>query len=259
MIQYCMKSGPEMNYTDNDNSSNRHTPGILYIVSTPIGNLKDITHRAEEILRTVDLIVAEDTRHTRILLNTYNISTQMISYHEHNAQRVLPQVMEHLQNGLHIAQVSDAGTPGISDPGYRLIQAAIAERVEVVPIPGASAVLSAIVPSGLPLDRFVFEGFLPRKKGRKTRMDLLATESRTMVFYESPHRLVKTLIEFSEVFGNDRKAVVCRELTKKFEEFKRGTMQELVNHYTAANPKGEIVIIVEGIGKKAAKKRVDFQ
>jgi len=225
----------------------------LYIVSTPIGNLADITIRALHVLSNVDYIAAEDTRHTRVLLNRYGIEAQLRSYHEHNAAKVFPQLLEELRRGSAIALVSDAGTPGVSDPGYRLIHEAIDEGFKVIPISGASALLAAIVPSGLPLDRFVFEGFLPKKKGRSTKLNQLVEETRTMVFYESPKRLSKTLKEFCEIFGLERQCVVCRELTKNYEEFVRGTLEELNEKYKEENAKGEIVIVLEG--KRSQKKR----
>ena len=225
-------------------------PGTLYVIATPIGNLADITLRALYFLAHVDLIAAEDTRHTRLLLERHGIHTPMRAYHEHNAQQVLPSLLDHLANGSTLGLVSDAGTPGVSDPGYRLIHAAIEQGYPVIPLPGASAALAALVPSGLPMDRFTFEGFLPKKKGRKTRLDELADETRTMIFYESPQRVGKTLQELAQVFGGERIAVMARELTKSYEEFVRGTLGELSEKYRDTTVKGEIALVVEGRGKR---------
>lgn len=184
-------------------------PG-LYVIATPIGNLSDISFRALQILDEVDLIAAEDTRHTGVLLSRFGVRSKVISYHEHNARRVLPVIMERLQDGLSVALVSDAGTPAISDPGYRVIRAAIESDIRVIPVPGASSILAALVASGLPTDRFTFEGFLPRKKGRRTRLSELAVENRTMLFFESPHRIVRTLDDLKSYFGSERPVAVCR-------------------------------------------------
>ncbi|MDP8205938.1 MAG: 16S rRNA (cytidine(1402)-2'-O)-methyltransferase [Candidatus Electryonea clarkiae] len=227
------------------------TPGALYIVSTPIGNLADITYRAVYILNEVDLIAAEDTRHTRILLDHYGISTAFKPYHEHNAYKMIPVLLDRLESGEAIALVSDAGTPTLSDPGYRLVHTAINKGIKIIPVPGASALLAALAASGLPTDRVCYEGFLPRKKGRKTRLEQLADEPRTFVIFESPHRIVKTLSNLSDAIGGERRAVVCREMTKKFEEFARGTLDELIDKFTVNNPKGEITLVVEGTGKRS--------
>lgn len=229
-------------------------PGTLYVIATPIGNLADITLRALYMLAHVDLVAAEDTRHTRLLLERHGIRTAMRSYHEHNAQQVLPALIDHLKGDSTLALVSDAGTPGVSDPGYRLIHEAIAEGIKVVPLPGASALLGAIVPSGLPMDRFTFEGFLPKKKGRQTRLEELKDEPRTMVFYESPQRLGKTLKDLEVAFGRDRQVTVAREITKAFEEFVRGSLGDLADRYETASVKGEIAIVVEGRGKRIKRK-----
>ena len=220
--------------------------GKLYIVPTPIGNLKDITYRAIEVLKTVDLILAEDTRTSGKLLKHFEIATQMQSHHMHNEHKTVNQIIEKLKSGLNIAVISDAGTPAISDPGFLLTRAAVEHHIEVDCLPGATAFVPALVNSGLPNDKFVFEGFLPVKKGRQTRLLLLAEETRTMIFYESPHKLIKTLSHFCNYFGEDRQVSVSRELTKMYEETVRGTALEVLNHYTNKPPKGEIVIVVAG-------------
>jgi len=219
--------------------------GVLYIVSTPIGNLEDITRRAVTILSGVDLIAAEDTRTTRILLNHLGIEKPLISYFVQNEVRRIPELIQRLQQGSAVALVTDAGTPGISDPAYALIRAALQNEIRVIPVPGASALLAALVASGLPTDRFVFEGFLPHKKGRKTRIGQLKHETRTIVLYESPHRIERTLRELTAELGA-RTAVLARELTKKFEEVRRGTLVQLLDSVQTNPPKGEIVLVVEG-------------
>jgi 16S rRNA (cytidine1402-2'-O)-methyltransferase len=218
----------------------------LYIVPTPIGNLKDITLRAVEVLNDVDLILAEDTRTSGKLLKHYEIITPLQSHHMHNEHKKVEGLINRLKNGTTIALISDAGTPAISDPGFLLTRACIENDIEVECLPGATAFVPALVNSGLPNDRFVFEGFLPVKKGRQTRLKLLAEETRTLVFYESPHKLIKTLTNFCEYFGEDRLVSVSRELTKLYEETIRGTSKEVLEHYTNKPPKGEIVIVVEG-------------
>lgn len=220
--------------------------GKLYIIPTPIGNLEDITLRARRILGEVDLILAEDTRKTGQLLKHFGIENKMISHHLHNEHKSLISIVEKLENGLVIGLVSDAGTPSISDPGFLLVRECIKNRVEVETLPGAVAFIPALVNSGLPNEKFCFEGFLPQKKGRQKRLLQLQEETRTMVFYESPYRLLKALEQFVEVFGGERKASVSRELTKMYEETVRGTLSELVDHFKEKNIKGEIVIIVEG-------------
>lgn len=218
----------------------------LYIVPTPIGNLKDITLRAIEVLGEVDLILAEDTRTSGKLLKHYEIGTPMQSHHMHNEHKTVDRLVDRLTNGESIALISDAGTPAISDPGFLLVRAAVAAGVEVDCLPGATALIPALVNSGLPNDKFVFEGFLPVKKGRKTRLEVLSQETRTMVFYESPHKLIKTLTHFAEHFGGDRLASVSRELTKLHEETLRGTLSDLIAHFEAKPPKGELVVVVAG-------------
>jgi 16S rRNA (cytidine1402-2'-O)-methyltransferase len=221
------------------------SPGTLYLVATPIGNLDDITHRAIKILSAVELIAAEDTRKTKILLDHYSISKPMLSYFSYNERQRTPQLIEKLLQGASIALVSDAGTPGISDPAYHLVRAALDAGLPIVPIPGPSAFISALIVSGLPTDRFVFEGFLPVKKGRKTKLGVLSTESRTIILYESPHRILKTLGEIQESFG-DRQVVVARELTKKFEEVVRGKLSMVLPQLSGKPTRGEYVVIVEG-------------
>jgi len=217
--------------------------GALYVVSTPIGNLGDLTHRAEYILSKVSIIAAEDTRTSGVLLRQYGIKNPLRSYHSYNIAKETPKLVEFLLQGKSIALISDAGTPGISDPGYHLVQACIENQIRVIPIPGASALLASLVVSGLPINRFVFEGFLPVKKGRKTRLEFLSREERTIIFYESPHRLHKTINDLLKYFGN-RSCVMARELTKKFEEIFRGSLIELQNHVDSRKVKGEIVLLI---------------
>ncbi|WP_028888268.1 16S rRNA (cytidine(1402)-2'-O)-methyltransferase [Tenacibaculum ovolyticum] len=218
----------------------------LYLVPTPIGNLEDITLRALRILKEVDFILAEDTRTSGKLLKHFEISTQMYSHHMHNEHKSVEGVLNRLKNGETCALISDAGTPAISDPGFLLTRACVQQNIDVECLPGATAFVPALVNSGLPNDKFVFEGFLPVKKGRQTRLIFLAEETRTMIFYESPHKLLKTLTHFGEYFGADRQISVSRELTKLFEETKRGTVIEVLSYYTEKPAKGEIVIIVDG-------------
>lgn len=218
---------------------------MLYIVSTPIGNLEDITLRALRTLKEVDLIAAEDTRHSHILLQKYEIKTPVTSFHSYSTDAKLESIVRELKDGKEVALISDAGTPGISDPAYSLIRRAIDENIKIVPIPGASALLTAIVTSGLPMDKFVYLGFLPLKKGRQTLLKSLQTEERTLVIYESPHRLLKTLEHLKEYLG-DREIAVCRELTKIFEETLRMKISDAIKHFTQKKPKGEFVLIVKG-------------
>jgi len=220
--------------------------GGLYIVPTPIGNLKDITLRALATLKEVELILAEDTRTTSNLLNHYQIIKPLSPYHQHNEHKVLQHLIDQLSQGKKMALVTDAGTPGISDPAFLLVRECIKAGVKVECLPGATAFVPALVNSGIPSNRFVFEGFLPLKKGRQTLLKTLAVEDRTMIFYESPVRLVKTLREFIQYFGAERLCCVSRELTKFFEENKRGTLQQVCDHFNEKNPKGEIVIVVAG-------------
>jgi 16S rRNA (cytidine1402-2'-O)-methyltransferase len=218
----------------------------LYLVPTPIGNLKDITLRALEVLGDVDLILAEDTRTTGRLLRHYDISTKQKSYHIHNEHQQVKTLVDRLLDGECFALVTDAGTPGISDPGFLLVRAAREAGLEIECLPGATAFVPALIKSGLPADRFIFEGFLPNKKGRQTRMQNLVNEERTVILYESPHRLNKTLGQIVEFFGNDRMISVSRELTKIFEETKTGTAQEVYDYFTSKEIKGEIVIVIQG-------------
>lgn len=221
-------------------------PGGLYIVPSPIGNLADITFRAIEILRSVDLILAEDTRTSSVLLNHYQIQNPISPYHQHNEHKILSHLTEQLAAGKTMALITDAGTPGISDPAFLLVRECIKNNIPVECLPGATAFVPALVNSGLPTNSFCFEGFLPLKKGRQTMLKKLAAEERTMVFYESPMRLVKTLNDFIQYFGAERQCCVSRELTKKFEENARGTLQEVYDHFNTKTVKGEIVIVVEG-------------
>lgn len=233
--------------------SNIHTPNSpfrelagLYIIPTPIGNLADFTFRAVEVLKQVDLILAEDTRTSSVLLNHYQIQKPISPYHQHNEHKIVTHLTEQMQAGKTIALLTDAGTPGISDPAFLLVRACVKHNVKVECLPGATAFVPALINSGLPINSFCFEGFLPLKKGRQTMMKKLSTEERTMVFYESPMRLVKTLNEFINNFGADRNCSVSRELTKKFEENKRGTLQEVHDYFNEKTVKGEIVLVVEG-------------
>lgn len=218
----------------------------LYVVPTPVGNLEDMTFRAIRVLKEADLILAEDTRTSGFLLKHFEIDTPMHSHHKFNEHKTVDNIVQRLKNGQKIALISDAGTPAISDPGFLVVRQCVENGIEVECLPGATAFVPALVASGLPNDRFCFEGFLPQKKGRQTKINLLATETRTMIFYESPFRLVKTLTQLSEVFGVERKASVSREISKLFEETKRGTLAELIQYYTLHTPKGEIVVVVAG-------------
>ena len=220
----------------------------LFIVSTPIGNLRDITLRAIDVLSKVDLIAAEDTRRTRILLHHYQINVPTTSYFDHNKARKIPVLIDKLKGGAKIALVSDAGTPGISDPAYRLVSACVQNDIPIDVIPGPTAFVPALIFSSLPTDRFVFEGFLPRKKGRKKRIEALRDDPRTLIFYESPHRISRTLNDLAESFG-DRRAVLVREMTKKFQEVYRGSLGELESRFSKTRPKGELVLVLEGKGK----------
>ena len=226
--------------------------GTLYLVSTPIGNLEDITLRALRVLGEVDLIAAEDTRRTGQLLKHFGLRTRQESYHDHNKEQKAKALLRQLLQGESVAVVSDAGTPGISDPAYRLVGEAVRASIPVVPIPGATAAIAALCSSGLPTDRFVFEGFLPPKKGRKKRLENLADETRTIVLYESPHRLLRTLSDLRETLG-DRPVAVCRELTKKFEEILRGSISEVIDAFSPRKIQGEFVLIVQGRTKKNGK------
>lgn len=220
--------------------------GRLYVVPTPVGNLEDMTFRAIRILKEADQVLAEDTRTSGILLKHFEIKNAMQSYHKFNEHKTVEGIINRLKAGETIALVSDAGTPGISDPGFLVVRECVKNDIEVQCLPGATAFVPALVASGLPDERFCFEGFLPQKKGRMTRLNALTEETRTMIFYESPYRLVKTLTQFAELFGPERKVSVCREISKIHEESVRGTLQEVVTHFTANEPRGEIVIVLAG-------------
>jgi len=220
--------------------------GILYVVPTPVGNMEDMTFRAIRILKEADLILAEDTRTSGILLKHYEIKNAMQSHHKFNEHKTVEGIVNRIKAGETVALISDAGTPGISDPGFLVVRECVKNGIEVQCLPGATAFVPALVSSGLPDERFCFEGFLPQKKGRMTRLNALVEEPRTMIFYESPYRLLKTLTQFQEIFGADRQVSVCREISKVHEESVRGTLQEVVAHFTATEPRGEIVIILAG-------------
>lgn len=222
----------------------------LYVVPTPIGNLKDMTFRAVEVLKEVDFILAEDTRTSGVLLKHYEIQTPMRSYHMHNEHKMANSLAQRIKHGETMALISDAGTPAISDPGFLLVRACIEAEIEVDCLPGATAFVPAIVNSGFPNDRFIFEGFLPAKKGRQSKFKSLSDETRTIIFYESPYRLVKTLAQITEYFGASREVSVSREISKLHEETIRGTAKEVLEHYTSKPPKGEIVIVVKGKGRE---------
>ena len=233
-------------------------PGTLYLVATPIGNLSDITHRALQVLRDVYLIACEDTRHTQKLLNHYGINTKTISYHEHNEQQRAAQLIDQLKQGSNIAVVSDAGTPAISDPGFRLVRAAIENDVPVVPVPGPSALISALIAGGLPTDEFFFGGFLPaRSNARRARLAKLQSVPGTLIFYEAPHRLAATLKDAYEILG-ERDAVVARELTKIHEEIRRGRLSQLSTYYVGEEPRGEIVVLIDRNIISAAKPQLNI-
>jgi 16S rRNA (cytidine1402-2'-O)-methyltransferase len=232
-------------------SGQERLPPALYIVSTPIGNLKDVTFRALDVLRAADIVAAEDTRRTRILLAHYGASRRLLSYRDRNKEVRAPKLVQTILAGSSVALVSDGGTPGISDPGYYLIRMAVQRGIDIVPIPGPTAAIAALVASGLPCDRFAFEGFLPSRPGRKRRrLEELRTEPRTLVIYEAPHRLKSTLVLMAQILG-DRSAAVARELTKVFEEIRRGSLSELAAYYQTEPARGEIVIILEGARQQA--------
>ena len=232
-------------------------PGTLFIVPTPVGNLSDMTFRAVEVLKSADLILAEDTRTSSVLLQHYGIKGKLVSHHKYNEHQTVEMIKERILGGLNVALVSDAGTPGISDPGFLLARACAAEGIEVQTLPGATACIPAIVSSGLPCDRFCFEGFLPQKKGRQSLLESLKTEPRTMIFYESPYRLLRTLEQFAEVFGAERECSVAREISKLHETHHRGTLQELVNYFNENEAKGEIVIVLAGAPQQKRQEHVN--
>lgn len=229
--------------------------GILYIVPTPVGNMEDMTQRAIRVLKEADLILAEDTRTTGLLLKHFDIHNHLLSHHKYNEHAATANVIERLKGGQTIALVSDAGTPGVSDPGFFLAREAARKGITVQCLPGATACIPALVSSGLPCDRFCFEGFLPQKKGRQTHLESLKDETRTMVFYESPYRTLKTLKQFAEVFGGDRQVSVAREISKIHEQHVRGTLDEVIAHFEEVEPKGEIVIVLAGKEKVKPEKR----
>ncbi|MBB4035111.1 16S rRNA (cytidine1402-2'-O)-methyltransferase [Dysgonomonas hofstadii] len=220
--------------------------GKLFVVPTPVGNLEDMTFRAVRVLKEVGLILAEDTRTTGILLKHFDIQNKMQSYHKFNEHKAVSHIVERLDGGEDIALVSDAGTPGISDPGFLVVRECVRAGIKVECLPGATAFVPALVSSGIPSDKFCFEGFLPPKKGRMTRLKILSEEPRTIVFYESPHRVVKTLTQLAEYMGEDRYAATCREISKVYEDTRRGTLKELISHFSVNEPKGEFVIVVSG-------------
>lgn len=220
--------------------------GRLYVVPTPVGNMEDMTFRAIRVLKEADLILAEDTRTSGILLKHYEIKNAMQSHHKFNEHQTVDGIVNRLKAGQTVALISDAGTPGISDPGFLIVRECVRNGIEVQCLPGATAFVPALVASGLPDERFCFEGFLPQKKGRMTRLNALAEETRTMIFYESPYRLLKTLTQFMEVFGAERQVSVCREISKVHEESVRGSLQEVVTHFAEVEPRGEIVIVLAG-------------
>jgi len=234
-------------------------PGILYIVPTPVGNLNDMTFRAVQVLKDADLILAEDTRTSSVLLHHYDIHGKLQSHHKFNEHQTAEMIKERILGGLNVALISDAGTPGISDPGFLLARTCAAEGIEVQTLPGATACIPAIVSSGLPCDRFCFEGFLPVKKGRQTLLRTLAEEPRTMIFYESPYRLVKTLNQFIEHFGPERECSVAREISKIHEEHRRGTLAEVSAWYKEHEPKGEIVIVVAGAPPEKKRRKAEAE
>jgi len=229
----------------------------LYIVPTPVGNMEDMTLRAIRVLKEVDLVLAEDTRTSGILLKHFDIKNQLMSHHKFNEHGTSAAVIDRLLSGQNVALISDAGTPGISDPGFFLVREAVRAGIEVVTLPGATALIPALVSSGLPCDRFTFEGFLPQKKGRQSRIEALREETRTMVFYESPYRVLKTLQQLAEVFGADRQTSACREISKIHEESVRGSLQELIEHFTATEPRGEFVLVVAGRQQEEKKLKTE--
>ena len=229
--------------------------GQLYLVPTPVGNLEDITLRALRVLKEADVILAEDTRTSGILLKHFEVQNKLMAHHKFNEHATAAQLASRMAAGEVMALISDAGTPAISDPGFLLVRACVEKNVKVECLPGATAFVPALVCSGLPCERFTFEGFLPQKKGRQTRLQALAEEQRTMIFYESPHRLVKALRQFAEVFGNDRRAAASREISKLHEEHVRGTLSELIAHFETQEPRGEFVVVIEGKAPVKEKKK----
>lgn len=231
----------------------------LYIVPTPIGNLDDITLRAIKILESVDTILCEDTRTSSVLLNHLNIKKPLWSYHKFNEHQTTAKIVEHIEGGMDVALISDAGTPGISDPGFLLVRSCVESSVEVETLPGATAFVPALINSGFPCDKFCFEGFLPQKKGKKTMLENLAKESRTIIFYESPHRIVKTLAMISTIFTHNPQISISREISKKFEQTKRATALELLEWFETHQPKGEFVVVIEGNKRTKKEKEEDYE
>ena len=231
--------------------------GILYIVPTPVGNLEDMTFRAIKVLKEADLILAEDTRTSSVLLKHYDIKGRLESHHKFNEHKTSSMIKERILAGLNVALISDAGTPGISDPGFLVVRECVRAGVEVQCLPGATAFVPALVSSSLPCERFCFEGFLPQKKGRQTRLQMLQTEERTMIFYESPYRVVKTLSQFAEYYGADRQVAVCREISKIYEECVRGSLDEVIAHFQSHEPRGEFVILLAGCHNKVKNDKVE--
>lgn len=228
----------------------------LFVVPTPVGNLEDMTFRAISVLKQVDLILAEDTRTSSVLMQHYDIHVPMQSHHKFNEHETSAQMAEKIAGGLNVALVSDAGTPGISDPGFMLVRECVKRGIEVECLPGPTAFVPALVQSGLPTEKFCFEGFLPQKKGRETRLREIAGETRTMIIYESPYRLLKTLQQLAQVMGEERPAAVCREISKRFAETQRGTLAELIGHFAEVEPKGEIVLVVSGASEGSKEKKI---
>ena len=228
----------------------------LFVVPTPVGNLEDMTFRAISVLKQADLILAEDTRTSSVLMQHYDIHVPMQSHHKFNEQETSAQMAEKIAGGLNVALVSDAGTPGISDPGFMLVRECVKRGIEVECLPGPTAFVPALVQSGLPTEKFCFEGFLPQKKGRETRLREIAQETRTMIIYESPYRLLKTLQQLAQVMGEERPAAVCREISKRFAETQRGTLAELIGHFAEVEPKGEIVLLVGGASEGPKEKKI---
>ena len=228
----------------------------LFVVPTPVGNLEDMTFRAISVLKQADLILAEDTRTSSVLMQHYDIHVPMQSHHKFNEHETSAQMAEKIAGGLNVALVSDAGTPGISDPGFMLVRECVKRGIEVECLPGATAFVPALVQSGLPTEKFCFEGFLPQKKGRETRLREIAQETRTMIIYESPYRLLKTLQQLAQVMGEERPAAVCREISKRFAETQRGTLAELIGHFAEVEPKGEIVLVVGGASEGPKEKKI---
>lgn len=226
---------------------------VLYVVPTPVGNMEDMTFRAVRVLKEADLILAEDTRTSSVLLQHYGIKGELVSHHKFNEHETVQSVIRRLQGGITAALISDAGTPGISDPGFLLVRECVRNGIEVQTLPGPTAFVPALVSSGLPCDKFCFEGFLPQKKGRQSRLDFLKDETRSIIFYESPHRLLKTLLQFAEVFGEERQVSVAREISKVHEESVRGALKDVIQHFTANEPRGEIVIILGGVDEENGK------